>query len=313
LNAVLRRAAREGPAMIAAQDAPALDTPEWLRESWAEAHGSEIAAKLAAASLTEASLDISAKSDAAAWSERLGGTVVAGNSIRLEQSARIEELDGFEEGEWWVQDAAAALPARLLGDIAGRRVADLCAAPGGKTAQLASLGARVTAVDISGNRLGVLKDNLDRLKLGAEVVESDALAFAPDERFDAVLLDAPCSATGTIRRHPDIPHLKAQTDVARLAKLQERLLEKSLGLAKPGGTILYCTCSLQREEGEAQIEKLMAKGLPVAISPIESHEAAGLSHSISDRGFLRTWPFSGGPGGTDAPADGFFVARLVAG
>lgn len=312
LNAVLRRASREGPAMIAAQDAAALNTPEWLRASWVEAHGSGIAERLAAASMSEAPLDISVKEDAVGWATRLGGAALPGGTVRLDQGGRIEDMEGFDDGEWWVQDAAAALPARLLGDVAGKRVADLCAAPGGKTAQLASAGAQVTAVDISGNRLALLKDNMNRLGLHADIIESDAQGFAPHERFDAILLDAPCSATGTIRRHPDIPHLKSRSDIARLANLQERLLEKAAGLVKPGGTLIYCTCSLQREEGEAQIETLMEKGLPVSISPIGDHEAGGLSHSISDRGFLRTWPFSGEPGGTDAPADGFFVARLVA-
>lgn len=313
LNAVLRRASREGPAMIAAQDVAALNTPEWLRGSWRAAHGEETAAQLAEASLTEAPLDLSVKQDAAAWAERLGGVALAGGTVRLEAGGRVEALEGFEEGAWWVQDAAAALPSRLIGNLSGKRVADLCAAPGGKTAQLASAGATVTAVDISGSRLKLLKDNLSRLGLTADVIESDAQAFASQEPFDAVLLDAPCSATGTIRRHPDIPHLKSQDDVARLAALQERLLAKALTLVKPGGTIIYCTCSLQREEGEAQIERLLDSGAPVSIVPIRAEEAGGLSHSICERGFLRTWPFPGRPQGGEAPGDGFFIARLTAG
>lgn len=311
LNAVLRRVAKDGPGIAEAQDAPLLDTPDWLHMSWREAHGDGIARRLAEASLTEAALDISVKGDAPGWAERLGGAALTEQTVRLDAGGRIEALTGFEEGEWWVQDAAAALPVRLLGDAAGRRVADLCAAPGGKTAQLAHAGALVTALDISGNRLALLQDNLARLKLTAEIVESDAQAFAAVTPFDAVLLDAPCSATGTIRRHPDIPHLKSPGDVARLAALQGRLLRKAASLVRPGGTLVYCTCSLQREEGEDQIEALLAEGAPVTVSPIPAETATGLSHSICGRGFLRTWPFSASEGGTSAPADGFFMARLT--
>lgn len=312
LNAVLRKASANKKALIAAQDSAALNTPQWLRESWERAHGAETARQLAEASLSEAPLDLTAKTDPSDWAKRLDGQTVGRSTIRLERGGRIEAIDGFDEGAWWVQDAAAALPAQLLGDVSGKRVADLCAAPGGKTAQLAGFGATVTAVDISGQRLSRLEDNLGRLELKATIVKSDALTFAADEPFDAILLDAPCSATGTIRRHPDIPHLKGPSDIERLAALQERLLRKALTLLKPGGTLIYCTCSLQAEEGEEQIERLMASGEAVSISPINGDECAGIAHSISEQGFVRTWPFRPDTAISGEPADGFFIARLKA-
>ncbi len=313
LNAVLRRASEQGSELIAGQDAARLNTPAWLWDSWSDAHGEETARCIAEAGLGEAPLDLTVKSDAPGWARRLGGAAVTPASVRIRHHGRIEALEGFDEGHWWVQDAAAALPARLMGDVTGKRVADLCAAPGGKTAQLAQAGAEVTALDISGPRLRRLKDNLARLQLRATVIETNALDFQPDDLFDAVLLDAPCSATGTIRRHPDIPRLKSPTDVERLADLQRRLLEKAARLLRPGGTLLYCTCSLQADEGERQIEEFVAGGHRVQIDPVHPAEAAGLSHTVTAEGFLRTWPFAI-PGMEDAaPADGFFLARLIAG
>ena len=311
LNAVLRRAGEKGADLLAKQDAARLNTPAWLWDSWAGGHGEEMTQHIAEANQHEAMLDLTVCSDAPGWAKRLGGVTVGATSVRIKPQGRIEALEGFEEGHWWVQDAAAALPAHLLGDIAGKRVADLCAAPGGKTAQLASAGADVTAIDISGNRLRRLKDNLERLKLTAQVVESDVLDYQPADLFDAVLLDAPCSATGTIRRHPDIPHLKSLTDIERLGNLQHRLLKKAVGLLRPGGVLVYCTCSLQVEEGEKQIEKFLAEGAPVEIDRIGDREAAGISHSLSCEGFLRTWPFEKIDGKSEAPADGFFCARFV--
>lgn len=309
LNAVLRKASEKGPELAASQDAALINTPDWLWRSWLEAHGEATARAVAEANMKEAALDITVKSDPDSWARRLGGERVGPVSIRLAHRGRVETLDGFEEGQWWIQDVAAVLPVRLLGNVAGLRVADLCAAPGGKTAQLARAGAHVTALDISAKRLGRLKQNLERLALNAEIVEVDVSDFETDVPFDAVLLDAPCSATGTIRRHPDIPHLKRPSDIEKLSAIQSRLLKKAVSLVKPGGKLIYCTCSLQSEEGEQQIERLSGSGAPVTVDRIVDQETAGCSHTTTG-GFVRTWPFARPRGSDDAPADGFFIARL---
>jgi 16S rRNA (cytosine967-C5)-methyltransferase len=224
-------------------------------------------------------------------------------------------LPGFTEGQWWVQDAAAALPARLFGDVAGKSVADLCAAPGGKTAQLAHAGARVTAVDRSPGRMARLGDNLARLALEAETVVADAAEWQgakSGEGFDGILIDAPCSSTGTIRRHPDVAWLRQETDIGALMALQKRLLQKAVVLLKPGGTLVYCTCSLEPEEGEQAIFALLAAEPAMRRVPIEAGEVAGLTEILTAEGELRTLPchlphpdprFSG--------LDGFYAARLV--
>jgi len=309
-NAVLRRLAREREAVLAGFDDPLVNLPDWLRESWIKAYGAETAQAIAEAQLFEPPLDLTVKHDAEGWAKRLGGIVLPTGSVRLVPSGRIEEMEGYGEGAWWVQDAAAALPARLLGDVAGKRIADLCAAPGGKTAMLAHAGAQVTAVDISAERLKRLSDNLTRLKLSAEVVAADILAWEPAEKFDAVLLDAPCSSTGTIRRHPDIASTKRPEDVASLAALQPRLIERAAGFLKPGGILVYCTCSLQPEEGEAQfaaaLERHALRPLPVA-----SGEVGGLSEAVAKDGTVRTLP-SHLPHETRrlVGMDGFFIGRF---
>ncbi|HJT08012.1 MAG TPA: RsmB/NOP family class I SAM-dependent RNA methyltransferase, partial [Stellaceae bacterium] len=211
-------------------------------------------------------------------------------------------------GAWWVQDAAAAMPATLFGDIAGQRVIDLCAAPGGKTAQLAAAGARVTAIDRSPRRLDRLNANLARLSFGVESLVADAATWRPPEPVRYVLLDAPCTATGAIRRHPDVPHLKTPDDVARLAAVQERLVAAAVEMLAPGGTLIYCTCSLEPQEGPQQVAKLLARGAPVARRPIEPQEIGGLAECLTPEGDLRTLPshlaeFDG--------IDGFFATRLV--
>jgi 16S rRNA (cytosine967-C5)-methyltransferase len=225
---------------------------------------------------------------------------------------RIEDMPGFSEGEWWVQDVAAALPAKMLGRVAGKRVADLCAAPGGKTAQLLLAGADVVAVDSSTTRLRLLEQNLKRLGLAAETVQADAATWQAEERFDAILLDAPCSSTGTIRRHPDIPYLKSDKDIAELAGLQTRLLDNAVSLLKPGGTLVYSTCSLEPEEGEAQIAALMARNPAICIDPLRPDEPFGDTEWALASGLLRTFPFQFQ---LDSPEwsgmDGFFAARLT--
>jgi 16S rRNA (cytosine967-C5)-methyltransferase len=307
VNAVLRRLTREGATRLAELDATTLDTPRWLMERWIAAYGEPTARAIAAANANEPALDLTVKSEPALWAERLGGWILPTGSVRLTAHGNVTGLPGFAEGAWWVQDAAAALPVRLLGDVAGLRVADLCAAPGGKTAQLAAAGAKVTAVDRSPARLTRLAENLQRLSLTAELVCADAAEWdaAP---FDAVLVDAPCSSTGTIRRHPDVPWLKQPADIEKLAGLQRRLIERAAALTRPGGTLVYCTCSLEPQEGPQQVAKLIARGAPVTRRPIAAHEVGGLAECLTPDGDLRTLPshlseFDG--------IDGFFATRLV--
>jgi 16S rRNA (cytosine967-C5)-methyltransferase len=312
-NAVLRRMTRERDALLAAFDAPELDTPAWLWARWRDAYGDDTARRIAEALRVEPSLDISVKRDAAMWAEQLGGTVLPTGSVRFLPSGPIEEMPGFTEGAWWVQDAAAALPAGLLDDVGGKRIADLCAAPGGKTAQLANAGAHITAVDISVPRLERLRANLKRLALTAETVVADVLAWTPPAPFDAVLLDAPCTATGTIRRHPDIAWLKRPEDIAALAALQKRMIERAVSFLKPGGTLVYCTCSLESEEGEAHLATTVAR-LPLTLLPIGADEVGGLAETVRPDGTLRTLPpHLAGATPRLSGLDGFFVMRLKKG
>ncbi|WP_425277597.1 RsmB/NOP family class I SAM-dependent RNA methyltransferase [Hyphomicrobium nitrativorans] len=310
-NAVLRRVASEGKDVLATLDPVKLNVPSWLRERWGAAYGAPLAREIAAASLREAPLDLSVKSDPAAWAERLGGLVLPTGTVRLARAGRIEDLAGYADGAWWVQDAAAALPARLLGDVGGLSVADLCAAPGGKTAELAAAGADVTAVDHSTVRLARLSQNLARLSLAAEIVEADVTAWEPGRTFDAVLLDAPCSATGTIRRHPDILHLKRKDDTTQRVALQRRLLEAAARLVRPGGRLVFCTCSLEPEEGPRLIARFLAETSGFVREPVSPGEAGIDGAWLSPEGDLRTLPchlplsdaaMSG--------LDGFYAARL---
>jgi 16S rRNA (cytosine967-C5)-methyltransferase len=309
-NAVLRRLTREREAILAGLDCARLDTPDWLWSRWTANYGEAAARRIAEAHLIEPSLDLAVKSDPAGWAERLGGIVLPTGTVRLVASGPIEDLQGFAEGQWWVQDAAAALGPRLLGEVAGKRVADLCAAPGGKTAALCHAGARVTSVDISAHRIERLATNLERLRLSAETVAADILTWDPAELFDAVLLDAPCTATGTIRRHPDIAWLKRPEDVATLAELQGRMIDRAAALLKPGGTLVYCTCSLEREEGEDQLARALHRH-PLELLPVGAAEVAGLAEIITPVGAVRTLPCQL-PMATPrlSGLDGFFVARL---
>jgi 16S rRNA (cytosine967-C5)-methyltransferase len=316
VNAVLRRVAAEGAARLAALDPVDLDMPGWLLTRWARHYGTTTARAMATASLTEPALDVSVKREAAVWADRLGGVLLPGQTVRIRQAGRVEDLPGYAEGAWWVQDAAAALPAILLGDLAGCRVADLCAAPGGKTAQLAAAGAEVTAVDVSARRLERLRTNLARLGLTAELVAADLVEFAAradaSSRFDAVLLDAPCSATGTIRRHPDLVHTKDERDIARLSARQPALLAAAMQLVRPGGRLAYVTCSLEPEEGEWVVAKALAAapGFSV-VRPDRTLHAGVTEEMITPEGFLRVLPhhaLEADPAG--AGLDGFFTALL---
>ena len=308
VNAVLRRLSIEGPERIETQDAPRLNTPDWLWQSWSRAYGEPTARAVATAHLKEAPLDLSLRNDAETWRAALEGVLLPTGTLRRAAGGALATLPGYAEGAWWVQDAAAALPARLFGDVAGCDVIDLCAAPGGKTAQLATAGARVTAVDRSARRLERLVANLKRLDLAVEAVGADALSWRPPRPAEAVLLDAPCSTTGAIRRHPDVPHLKSPEDVARLSMVQENLLLAAIDMLRPGGMLVYCTCSLESEEGPERIESLLHSGAPVARIGIEADEIGAEPEWITPEGDLRTLPchFHAYDG-----IDGFYCARLV--
>jgi 16S rRNA (cytosine967-C5)-methyltransferase len=230
--------------------------------------------------------------------------------VRVLAHGPVPQMPGYDEGAWWVQDAAAALPAKLLGDVRGRAVADLCAAPGGKTAQLAAMGAKVTAVDRSPARLARLERNLARLQLAAETIAADVTQWRGGP-FDAVLLDAPCSSTGTIRRHPDIPWLKRAADVAALAALQHRLIDAAAELTRPGGVLVYCTCSLEPEEGIEVVRALLDRNAKLRRQPITADEVGGLADALTADGDLRTLPCHlDDPDSRLSGLDGFYAARL---
>lgn len=312
LNAVLRRCTREGAALLAESD-PAADVPDWLMARWTAHYGAENAQAIAAIIAHEPSLDLTVKSDPAQWATRLHGETLPTGTVRTVLQGAVPMLPGFTEGQWWVQDAAAALPARLFGDLKGKRIADLCAAPGGKTAQLALAGAEITALDRSPTRVARLKENLNRLDLRANPVVADATDWSGDgASFDGVLVDAPCTATGTIRRHPDVAWLKQESDIGALKAQQARLLQNAAALLKTGGTLVYCTCSLEPEEGEQAIAALLAQNADLRRVPIDPGEVGGLHDIVSADGDLRTLPCHlphadprlGG-------LDGFYAARLV--
>lgn len=301
VNAVLRRLVGRKPPEVD----PLATLPDWLRASWSAAYGAETAAAIATVLGQEPPLDLSVKTDVAGWAARLGGEVVGPATVRLREAGAIERLAGYRAGAWWVQDLAASLPARLIGAKPGMAVLDLCAAPGGKTAQLVLAGAAVTAVEREPARAERLADNLERLGLKAEIVVGDALDYAPKAPFDAVLLDAPCSATGTIRRHPDILWGKTEADVTRLAGLQGRLLDAAARLVRPGGTLVHAVCSLEPEEGPAVVEAFLVRHPGFERRAITEAET-GLAPMAG--GDLRTHPaLLAEKGGMD----GFFIARFT--
>jgi len=308
VNAVLRRLSQEGPGLVAEQDAARLDTPDWLWRSWSQSYTEAGARAVAQAHLKEAPLDLTLRGDVEKWRGLLDAVLLPTGTLRRTGGGAIMSLPGYSEGAWWVQDAAAAIPATLLGKIAGERVIDLCAAPGGKTAQLAAAGAYVTAIDRSPRRLERLNLNLARLGLPVESLVADAAVWRPAEPARFVLLDAPCTATGAIRRHPDVPHLKSPDDVARLSAVQERLLGAAIDMLAPGGTLVYCTCSLEAQEGPLQVQRLFSRGAPVKRWPITAADVGGLAECVTAEGDLRTLPshlpqFDG--------IDGFYAVRLV--
>jgi 16S rRNA (cytosine967-C5)-methyltransferase len=314
VNAVLRRCAREGAGIVEEVKADTLDIPPWLLKRWITHYGDATARAIALAIGHEPSLDISVKSDASQWAARLHGELLPNGTVRTLLQGSVTMLPGFSEGAWWVQDAAAALPARLFGELKGKTIVDFCAAPGGKTAQLAQGGARVIALDRSPGRIARLKDNLARLSLTAEAVVADATEWrgAEDGSFDGILIDAPCTSTGTIRRHPDVAWLRQESDIAALTALQKRLLDKAASLLKPGGTLVYCTCSLEPEEGEAAIAALLAAEPSLKRAPITASEVSGLTEILNPQGDLRTLPCHlPHPDPRLSGLDGFYAARLL--
>ena len=311
VNAVLRNLVRRREDLLAACDPLRHDTPSWLAERWRKTYGLAAAQAIAAAHRDEPTLDLTVRADPQDWAARLDAVILPTGSLRLRGHGAISELDGYPAGAWWVQDAAAAIPARLLGPGANGTAADLCAAPGGKAAQLAAAGWQVMAIDRSAERLKRLSANFERLHLSAEVVVADAMTVKAGP-FDAVLVDAPCTATGTIRRHPDIAWTKKLGDIAALALLQTRMLDAAFKLVRAGGTVVYCTCSLEPEEGEAQIAALLRRNPDAARMPIRADEIGGLSELLTPAGDLRTLPFHlSAETSRLAGLDGFFAARLT--
>ncbi len=311
-NAILRRMVREKETLLAKTENISL-FPKWMEKALRKDYGKEKAANISRFVALEPMVDLSVKSDPQSWAEKLGGFVLPTGSVRLTNTTNIVDLEGYQEGEWWVQDAAAALPAKLINKQAGANVLELCAAPGGKTAQLAHAGYKVTAVDISKPRLARLQQNLDRLKLVAKLVETDILEFEPKEQFDAILLDAPCSSTGTIRRHPDVLWTRSPVEITALAKLQYQLLEKSKDFLKPGGTFVFSNCSMLKEEGEDLLSKTLKQFDDLKKDSILSSEIAGLETCINGQGALRTLPFHLEHSEQDkyTGLDGFFACRFI--
>lgn len=310
VNAVLRRLLRETDTIRAGIDGERAALPQWLWRSWIGIYGEIKTREIIRAQFNEPPLDLTVRDETQLddWAQKLNATILPTGSLRLNATGRVEHLEGFGDGAWWVQDAAAALPTKLLGDVKGRDVLDLCAAPGGKTLWLASRGAHVTSLDRSAPRLERLAQNLERLSLRAEIIVEDATKFTPDRQWDAILLDAPCTATGTARRHPDVLQLKSPADRDRLAQLQSRLLAHSATLLGIGGTLVYCTCSLEPEEGPKQINAFLESHPDFARAPINASEIGGMAEAITRDGDLRTlpsqWPELGG-------LDGFYAARLI--
>jgi 16S rRNA (cytosine967-C5)-methyltransferase len=308
VNAVLRRLTREGGGWVRDQDAARLNTPDWLWNSWSAAYGEETCRRIAEAHLCSPPLDISVKSDPEGWAAKFGGNVLPGGSVRLYQPDAVSALAGYDEGEWWVQDTAAKLISSLIGDVRGKRVIDLCAAPGGKTACLINSGAQVSAVDRSANRLKRLQANMKRLNFDPEIIEADAATWRPQELADAVLLDAPCSATGTLRRHPDVAYGKSEADIAKLTALQLRLLDAASEMVKPGGIVLFVTCSLQVDEGPAICEAARHTVSSLTPSSFSSDDIPLADDLLSVDGTFRSLPCHlSDLGGMD----GFFASRFA--
>jgi len=310
MNAILRRGQADA-AQFRALPADLL-FPDWLRDKWQASYG-DIVPAFGEALVEGAPLDLTLKHGNPALVELLGGRLISADTVRVDsRDAPVAELPGYAEGRWWVQDAAAAIPARLITLDPGARVLDLCAAPGGKTAQLVKAGYQVTALDNDAGRLDRLRENLHRLNYVAEVVQADGTTYQPKQKFDGILLDAPCSATGTFRRHPEVVWHRSIKDIGSRVALQRKFIARAAELLMPGGTLVYCVCSLEAEEGEAQA-RWIAEDLPELMpEPVTPEELPGLEAAVTPEGWVRTHPAisladSGGKGGT---LDGFFIARF---
>lgn len=312
-NAVLRKIAPLDADKTIASFDNEKNIPAWLRQSWDNAYGPDLSKKISHTSLQEPDLDLSVKADAPLWAEKLGAQLLPNGSLRLPHSADVTHLEGFAEGIWWVQDAASSLPVQCLSALKDKTVYDLCAAPGGKTAQLAAAGAKVVALDRSKKRLQRLSENMQRLHFAVETRCAEALDFKPESQADSVLLDAPCTATGTLRRHPDLMHLKTHEDVKRLAKTQSALLRHAATLVKPGGVLLYAVCSLQPEEGPQIISAFLQENSahwqrqPISAAEWGENNAA-FAELLTPEGDLRSLPCHWSDFGG---MDGFFAARLL--
>ncbi len=300
INAVLRKVAAQGDMVLSGLDRERLSTPDWLWTRWTAQYGAGIARQIARAHQSEAPIDIVLK---AADATHPQSTALFGMVRRLTAEGRVDAMAGFAQGHWWVQDAAASLPATLLGDMRGRRVIDLCAAPGGKTMQLAAMGAKVTAVEIDAARAQRIRENLARTKLEAEIIEADARDVEITAPF--VLIDAPCTATGTIRRHPDLPWIKGAADVTVSAGAAYEILLSGAAMVEPGGILVFAVCSLEREEGEEQIAAFLSARPDFARIPITRDDVFGHEDWITPDGDLRTLPFM-----LEGGMDGFYAARL---
>lgn len=308
-NAVLRRIAQDGKKIAESQNPATLNIPSWLLKKWQTEYGAETAKKIALAGLTEAPLDFSVKTDPEFWAEQLQAVVMPTGSLRREKQAAIPQLPGYEKGAWWIQDLSAAMPAKLFHNLKNKRAIDICAAPGGKTAQMIMAGADVTAIDISENRVKRLKENLDRLNLHAETVCADVREWWKKHReqtrkFDIVLLDAPCSATGTLRRHPDVVCHRVPQDISRLCDTQKELLETAVQMMTDEAEMVYCVCSVLPEEGRLLINNAVQSGL---VERVALKETEIPKEMITPEGDLLILPFFYEANGG---CDGFYAARL---
>ena len=312
VNALLRRLIREGDAAFEGAKAKSVEAPDWLFQMLSEDYGEHPAREILAANRSEAPLDFTVKANAEEWATKLGGIAINGNTVRVAHGQTpVQELEGFADGAWWVQDAAAALPVKLLGDVKGKHILDMCAAPGGKTAQLAHASADVTALDISKNRMKRVTENMERLQLTANIVVGDARKHETENLYDGVLIDAPCTSTGTLRRHPDVAWTKSPDDVAQLARIQFELLDAAMRVTKPGGLIVYANCSLLKIEGEFLVKRWLKGRTDVAVERVSVERDGALSAFGDYDGFMRTTALSF-VHENDALAgmDGFFAARL---
>jgi len=307
-NASLRTAQQRRERFAAL--APELALPEVVRRRWQAAYGEDVTAAIAETLLVTPPLDLALKASDAELEALPDAEILPGTALRLaSRDVSVEKLPGYREGRFWVQDIAAMIPARFVDLPIGSRVLDLCAAPGGKTAQLCTRGYAVTALDSDAGRLERLRSNMDRLGFTPEIVIADAETWSPTELFDAVLLDAPCTATGTLRRHPEVLHQRTPADIADRAALQRRLIARAASFVRPDGTLIYCVCSLEREEGEAQADWIAANLPQLTPHPVAVSDLPGLETALSPKGHVRTHPGLS-PAGIEGSMDGFFIARF---